>query len=46
MEGFLKYDILFLDCDISQLRFQNPKVIGVGIIGGMKNSYYYKILLN
>lgn len=37
--------MLFLDADISSLRYQSPKVIGIGILGGIANNYYYKIIL-
>lgn len=46
MDPFLKYEVFYLDCDISQIRFQNPKVIGLGVMGGIKNSYYFKNIIN
>ncbi len=45
MDDFLKYEVFFLDCDISELRFLKPKVIGIGIFGAVRNSYYIKTIL-
>lgn len=40
-----KYEILFTDCEVTDLRIGSPKFIGQGIVGGVKGNEYLKILL-
>lgn len=46
MDNFTKYDIFYLDTDIQNIRFDSPKAIGIGIMGGTENNYHLKILLH
>lgn len=45
MINFFKYEVFFIDNDISWLRFNRPQAIGNGIMGGTQNNYFLKILL-
>jgi hypothetical protein len=46
MDNFLKYQIFFIDIDISNIRFGSPKAVGNGVMGAVPNSYYLKMVLN
>jgi hypothetical protein len=45
MDNFLKYEIFFIDSDITELRYFSPKVFGIGIFGAVSNSYYLRTIL-
>lgn len=44
-DNWLKYEVFYLDCDVSYLRFNRPQVIGIGVMGAAPNNYHMKVLL-
>lgn len=45
LDPFLKYESIYIDFDIKDIRFGRPKALGNGFLGGMPNSYHLKIVL-
>ena len=45
LDNFLKYEVLYLDADVGAIRLGDPKAIGIGVMGSMKNSYHMSKLL-
>ena len=46
MNNFLKYELFFIDFDISDIRLGSPKAVGNGVLGATQNNYHFKIVLN
>lgn len=45
LDNFLKYEVLFTDCDLGTIRYGIPKAVGNPIIGSVQNNYHLKIVL-
>ena len=45
LDPFLKYQIFFIDAGVDSTRLRSPVAVGVGIIGAMQNSYYFRTIL-
>lgn len=45
LDMFLKYEVLYLDCDIADIRLGNPQAIGIGVMGSAQNNFYIQKLL-
>ncbi len=46
LNNFLKYELFFIDLDISVYRLGSPKAVGNGVLGATQNNYHLKIVLN
>lgn len=46
LNNFLRYDVLFVDYDIDDIRFGSPRAVGNTIMGGKKNNYHLTYILN
>lgn len=46
MDEFLKYELFFIDCDLSTWRLGSPKPVGNGVMGALPNSYHLGIMLH
>lgn len=46
LNNFLKYEVLFVDYDIDDIRFGSPRAVGNTIMGGKKNNYHLGYILN
>ena len=42
---FVKYEAVFIDYDVAEIRLGSPRAIGIGIMGATKNNYHLGYLL-